>query len=84
MEIENKKNNINVVLTGDANYSKVMGVTIVSVLENLNKNCFANFYLYTEGFTDEDIHEIKKIESMFHCEITIIDVGKYIKIFDLE
>mgnify|MGYP002624395758 CR=1 FL=1 len=82
MEKGNKKNSINIVLTGDANYSKVMGVTIVSVLENLNKNCFANFYLYTEGFTNEDISEIKKIESIYNCEIIIIDVGEYIKIFD--
>ncbi len=78
----NKRKFINVVLTGDKNYANVIGVAMVSILDNLSNNTFARFFLYTQGFTHHDISKINKIKKIYPCEINIIDVEKYIKIFD--
>ena len=77
-----KKRIINIVLGGDKNYSKVIGITMVSVLNNLNINTYARFFLYTEGFSDDDINEIKKIKKKYPCEINFTDVKEYMKVFD--
>ena len=50
MEIVMKKDYINIVLTADNNYTRVVGVAMTSVLENLDKTKTARFFIFSYKF----------------------------------
>ncbi len=76
------KDYINIVLTADNNYTKVIGITMTSVLENLDKAKTARFYIFSYKFTDNDIAELNKLKDKYDCEIINIPMEEHIHKFD--
>lgn len=68
---------INFVLCGDKKYVKPLGVTITSILLNLNKNSYPRFFIFESGFDEHDIKILKKVQKVRKCEINIIDIEQY-------
>ena len=76
------KKYVNIVLTSDKNYIKIISVTMTSILENLSKDKTARFFLFTQGFTNKDIKEIGQLKKKYDCEIINISMEKYLHLFD--
>lgn len=73
---------INIVLTADNNYTKVIGVLMYSILKNLSKDKIAKFYIFSYKFSSKDIKELEKLKEKFNFEIIYIRMEDYIDIFD--
>ncbi len=73
---------INIVLTADNNYTKVIGIAMTSILENLDKNKIARFYIFTYKFTQDDFKQINKLKNKYNCKIMFIAMEKHIHNFD--
>ena len=69
---------VNIVLTGDENYVMPIGVAMYSIVKNLSQNKLANFFLIVSGWTEKEEKEIRKL---LNCNITIINVEKYLHYF---
>ena len=74
--------NINIVLTGDKNYTKILGIAMTSILENISDDCRARFFLFHQGWLQYDIKEIDKLKLKYNCEINYIAMENYLKLFD--
>ena len=75
-------NYINIVLTADKNYTDVIGVTMVSVLSNLSKKKAARFFIFSQGFLEDDIKKLNGLKEKYPCEIINIPTDKYLPLFD--
>jgi len=76
-----KNNYINFVLTGDNNYVAPLGVCMTSILLNLAEDRFARFYLFVEGFSNDDMRRLEDIKKVRPCEIIFINMDEYTHLF---
>ena len=76
------KNYINIILTADNNYTKVIGITMTSILENLDRTTTARFYIFSYKFSCKDIDELNKLKIKYNCEIVNIPMEAHIHKFD--
>ena len=76
------KSIINIVLTADKNYIDVITVLICSILENLNKNVAAKFFVFSQGFNNNDLIKFELIKEKYNCEIINVPMDKYINLFN--
>jgi len=67
---------INFLLTINKKYIKPCAVTIVSVMENLNKKCQATFYIFCYDFKDKP-DCFAKLEKKYNCTINCICTSQY-------
>ena len=65
---------INVLYSTDANYAKVMGVSIISLLEN-NKNNHINFFIIDDGICNRNV--FLDLENIYGCKFNFIDFSEY-------
>ncbi len=73
---------VNILLTSDKKYVKIIGITMTSVMENLSKNKIARFFIITQDFSSEDINELNKLKNRYkNCEIINIPVAPYLDLF---
>ena len=72
---------INIVLTSDKNYTKIIGVTMTSILHNISKNIIPRFFLFTQDFSQKDLNEISKLKNQYNCEIINVPMENYIQLF---
>ena len=64
---------IPIALTSDNNYTPFLYTTMVSILENANKNTFYDFYLIvTPDFSSKNKEQIKKLKNKYDCNINFI------------
>ena len=78
----NKSNVVNIVLTADKNYTKVIAVTMVSILENLSPNSYARFFIFSYHFNNEDLEVLQSLQQIRPCEIINIPMEEHIHKFD--
>lgn len=72
---------INFVLTADKNYVKIVGIAMLSILENLSEDKLPRFFLFTQGFSRQDLDEINKLKNMYKCEIINVPMEEYLNLF---
>lgn len=73
---------INFVLTGDCNYVTQLGVTMYSVLRNLSKDFYPQFYLIVMGWDENDYNKINRLKQYKDCDITFINPENYFDYFN--
>lgn len=76
------KKSINFVLTGDCNYVTQLGVTMYSILRNLSKNFYPQFYLIVMGWNEIDFDKINMLKQFKECDITFINPENYFDCFN--
>lgn len=77
-----KNKYINFVLTGDEKFVMPLSVSMSSILLNLSKDRTARFFLFTSGFTEENIKKIEEIRSIRDCEIVNVPMEAYLHHFE--
>ncbi len=75
------KKTMNIVLTGDANYVYPLGVLMVSVMENLNPDYRARFFLFVSDFDDAARTQLNKLHDKYDCDIIYYDMTQYLHLF---
>lgn len=73
---------VNVVLTADNAYANIVGVCMVSILENLSADRKCRFFIFSYKFSDENISDINKLKLKYDCEIIYIKMEDYIPRFN--
>jgi lipopolysaccharide biosynthesis glycosyltransferase len=71
-----KKGKINITCSTDDNYAPYACVMLVSVLENLNKDCFANIFILDGGISVENKNKIKSTLKKYNCDVSFVFVPK--------
>lgn len=76
------KKYMNFVLTGDSNYVMPLGVTMTSILHNLNTDMIPRFFLFTTDFKEADLNKLYELKNLHICEFVNIPMEKYLHYFD--
>lgn len=76
-----KNSYINFVLTGDNNYVAPLGVCMTSILLNLADDRCARFFVFVEGFTDNDMKRLEDVKKVRPCEVIFINMKNYTHLF---
>lgn len=70
----NKKNEINVCMSCDNNYSKHAGVVIASILSNASNKDVLSIYILDGGISEERKQEILSLKEIKNCKIQFVNV----------
>lgn len=75
------KNNINICLSTDNNYSKYAGVVIASVLINSKDEDFITFYILDGGIDEDNKQKIQSLKNIKDCNIVFVQIRE--ELFDI-
>jgi lipopolysaccharide biosynthesis glycosyltransferase len=76
--MKNNKNVIPICLAADNNYAQHLGVTLLSVLENLNKNVNVDFHILCVGINNINKEKIKNVVYKYKAKVFFYELETHL------
>lgn len=70
---------INIVYASDNNFSDIMGISIISLLEHNKTSDKIQIHILEDGISGENKKNLLELSGKYNCDIIFYDVKKYLK-----